>query len=356
MKKAILSASGKTLPLWFLVVLSIGIFLPASSVGSNRVAMVSLESVDLVAILHNLTERWEGTASHLPIAVEAHNRFSPLRGGKAVGMTDSIMRRSDLHALLHLALLLTGPPEFDLKERGVSGMQKTYLDRYLKALREFYLEADLRSFRGEHEAAIQALLGGFRQQADLEKAVDVCESYFGSKWDRYVIVFTPYLPGLRMSRLIESDGGPNPWVLFGPTKTETASDALRGGREFLRKIVFREIGRQFAIKALEGRKDLLDRNRRLLPLFAAENPERKPWHILFLRGLSSAIEIRLVREAFGEDVSPQVFEEFPGEEDRLVRLLNDLLEEYEDQRDRYETLADFMPQLLEHLEQRAQRD
>jgi hypothetical protein len=353
MKKGVAGMSAGTALLGLLGLFSVGISLPARPGESGRVTVVARETVDLSAVLHNLTGRWDAEAPHLGLAIEARERFFPLRKERAVALTDSILGKSDLHGFLHLALLLSEPPAFDLSGPGLSGARKGLVERYREALKDFYLKADFHSFEREHAAAVGARLDAFQRAVDEGKAVDVCEAYFGSRWGRYVLVFTPHLPGLRMSRLIESVGGPSPVVLFGPGFEEAGPDVLEADRRFLRRVVFRELGRQFAVRAMEGREDLLDRSRRLLSLLSSENPERKPWPVLFLRGLTSAFEIRLVRRAFDEDVSARVFEEFPGEEDRLVRLLDGLLEEYENRRDTYATLADFVPRLLQSLEEKA---
>jgi hypothetical protein len=334
-------------------IFSVGMSLPARPGESGRVTVVSREAVDLSAVLHNLTGRWDAEASPSDVAIEARERFFFLRKERAVALADSILGKSDLHGFLHLALLLSEPPGFELSGPGLSGSRKGLVEKYREALKDFYLKADFHSFEREHAADVRARLDGFQRAVDEGKAADVCEAYFGSRWGRYVLVFTPHLTGLRMSRLIESGGGPSPVVLFGQGFAGAGPDDPGGGREFLRRVVFRELGRQFAVRALEGREDLLDRSRRLLSLLPSENPERKPWPVLFLRGLTSAFEIRLVRRAFGEDVSARVFEEFPGEEDRLVRLLDGLLEEYENRRDTYATLADFVPRLLRSLAEKA---
>ena len=169
------------------------------------------------------------------------------------------------------------------------------------------------------------------------------EDYFGARKDGYVVVVSG-LVGKHAYGPRLSDGD---WTcvvtIMSPDATTDASA--------IRTLLLHEWGHSFLTPAIESSRELAGRYAYLYPAVrtAMQKQNYGNWSATLDEHVLRAVTARIVRLSDGEETAELMLQREEGRGFRYIRPLYNRLAVYEQDRERYPTFAEFVPELLKAL-------
>jgi hypothetical protein len=321
--------------------------------GGRTVTVVVSPKVELFAILAGLS----GAAPEYgapPLGGQARAWFKDHRDHPAVLAMGRLAQNGfRFDAVVALGLSFADPPALEPvfplsgnligRSYGLDQVEKvSRLLEVVELARRFAREADFGAYleakSQDYDALLQAVRG--RLAPGIPAAL---EGYFGSRKDGYVVV---------VSGLVGKNGyGPQlsdgDWsCVMTIMSPEATADAFA-----VRTLLLHEWGHSFVKPAIENSRELAGRYAYLYPAVrtAMEKQNYGNWSGTLEEHVLRAVTARIVRLSDGAETAELMLQREEGRGFRYIRPLYNRLAVYEQDRDRYPTFADFVPELLKAL-------
>jgi len=255
-------------------------------------------------------------------------------------------------AVASLGLSFSDPPDLEpvlplsdyLVGRGYGLDRVEKVSRLLEVVelaRRFAREAGFGAYLAaksrDYDALVQAVRG--RVAPGIPAAL---EGYFGSRKDGYLVVSGLVGKHAYGPRLSDGD-----WTclvtIMSPDATTDASA--------IRTILPHEWGHSFVKPAIEDSRELAGRYAYLYPAVRTAMTKRNYgiWSAALEEHVLRAVTARIVRLSDGAETAELMLQREEGRGFRYIRPLYNRLAVYEQDRERYPTFADFVPELLKAL-------
>lgn len=314
-----------------------------------------IELLAAVQVLSDYGERTRLITRHdFQYRREFQDSFAPFREHRAVALFARMSRRGfSFDAPVAAILCYSDPPELepqapvpDLVLRRAGGQEA--LDEFIESLRDFAVQSDFTAFFEDHEAYYERVTSGVRAVVKDVDDISLLEVYYGTRQHSYTIILAQlFHPGGFGPRVERADGSYDCYSVLGPVGVEGIWPRF-GSKEAFRHIVWHEFGHSFANPLIDGARQEVAR---FEPLFEALRPamERqayKNWHTCVCEHLVRAVTTRLADRELGAAAGAAALADERRRGFVYVEPLCRKLEEYERQRERYASLADFLPELL----------
>jgi hypothetical protein len=230
-------------------------------------------------------------------------------------------------------------------------LQQDSLELFRQALKDFYIEARCDSFFALQQVFLDKMVSTVRDSFTSKDILSVIEEYFGIRKEaKYDIILSPLMHSGGFS--IERTDEHELYALIGPNRVEGNSPVF--DRTFLEQdLVIHEFSHNYAnpivdqymnqTKALE--KDLFPPVRS-----SVEQEGYSTWESFMQELVVRATTIRIVGNLYGKEAARDLLDYEKSVGFGYVTELTDELKVYESQRDKYPTLADFYPRLIQRLE------
>jgi hypothetical protein len=296
-----------------------------------------------------------GTVDH-PIPQAAQRWFAPYADHAAVATVRRLFYIPDAgfacDALTSFILRRDEPPDLAARyPHSRSALDRAagdarVLDRLVDQLRDFYHVSRFASFWEEHAAAYQSIAG--RTAGDVragwagEDVVATLETYFGEERQAYVLIPTP----------MERPGGGTMDPMGEDRDHIVACFDCTVDKDWVLYLLYHEVGHGFVNPLAERYSALVARYE---PLYPPLEEAMRPWgYVTWTTALNEHVlraqNCRLRRQLLGDAAAEEQLDREEHQGFAYVRALDAQLAEYETQRARYPTLADFYPVLLTALD------
>jgi hypothetical protein len=321
--------------------------------GRRTLTVVVSPKVELFAVLAGLS----GAAPEYrapPLGGQAMVWFKDHRDHPAVLAMGRLAQSGfRFDAVATLGLYFSDPPDLEQalpltdylvgRSYGIDRVEReSRLLEVVELARRFAREADFGAYleakRRDYDALLQAVRG--RLAGGIPAAL---EDYFGARKDGYLVVVSG-LVGKHAYGPRLSDGD---WTcvvtIMSPDATTDASA--------VRTLLLHEWGHSFVTPAIEGSRELAGRYAYLYPAVRTAMAKQNygNWSATLNEHVLRAVTARMVRLSDGEETAELMLQWEEGRGFRYIRPLYNRLAVYEQDRDRYPTFADFVPELLKAL-------
>ncbi|UCD95203.1 MAG: DUF4932 domain-containing protein [Candidatus Zixiibacteriota bacterium] len=318
-------------------------------------------NVEMICTVLNLTDSWDERHTEFRMAVKAREIFLPFKDHAAVSATKVFMKKGWWHLYYcYLALYLSDFPEaallVDPSDPRIGRLLSVKLAGYVSALRDFYSDAKYYKYWIRERKAYEKLRKKIEKKVRGIDIAGILERFYGTSMDHYVIMPVTQLPDMSLHVERDSDRQRYAFCLFGPQSGDKGFDYDK--KDLTADFIFHEFSYSF-LEPLVRKHDSLLMNHSYIYEKVKDAMAEKghlSWGRVFSENLIRAIRTRLAGKAFGQKVTPEVLHEEIEAGYELVPVFDGILDLYEQDRARYTTFDDFMPELFTQLGRRITPD
>lgn len=312
--------------------------------------------IELMGVVQLLTDYPLVTDYASPYRADVRAYFAPLKDRRAARLFEAMDGEGFAFDAVPKAMLSrTAPPALTRRvpypERSVTAAGGAdSLRQFMAALRGFAQASDVQAFYRAHQGTYQALVDSAR--GPVGRAVGTLRDYLGTSLSGSVVVLGPLLHDGGFAARYEVEGKTEAYALIGPSGTEDGVPTFGPPRR-IASLTWHEFSHT-VVNPLT--RQHWDRLKALSALLDPISKEMKAagyggnWETVVSEHVIRAIEVRLSHRQFGAEAGKKKLAEEEKKGFRYVAPLARALKRYEQRRDRYPTLADFYPQLVEVFE------
>lgn len=327
-----------------------------SEPSKHKLEVIYSKNIEVFCTLINLTDYWEERHTDFPFAAEARKKFLPFQSHQVVNLTSKFLKKQWHTFFCHLALYLTDFPEAKV----TSSLPQEYLnwfeeelEAYVAAIRDFYHKADYEGFWKEKKRFYEDLRVNIEKKMERVDVPKILEDFYGMKKDRYFVVPAPQMPDMGLNVEIESDARLLSYYFQGPMEIEKGPNYFINIGDLINN-AFHEFGHTFLESILNRNNELLQKYDYIYKKVQKGMKRRGygTWHQVFIENLIRSIQARLMSKALGEKTAQLVLDIYSKQGFQLIHILHDITEEYERNREKYESFDSFLPVLFIRLDEK----
>jgi Domain of unknown function (DUF4932) len=234
-------------------------------------------------------------------------------------------------------------PEYALERAG--GRKR--LDPFMKELRSFARQSDFLSFFAAHRGTYDQVIENARPAA--EKAVSALARYSGMDLKGGTIALGPLLHGGGFAAFYDRPGGaPEAIALMGPSAVVDGFPVY-GSVTQIAGLTTHEFSHTFVNPLTERHREEVAKYAALYePIAEKMKAQAYPhWETTVNEHIVRAVTIRLAYLEGGQEVGDKELQKQKDRGFQYIEALTERLKEYESARDKYPTIAEFYPRLVE---------
>jgi hypothetical protein len=236
------------------------------------------------------------------------------------------------------------------------GGGKEELDSFAEELRNFAVDTNFIDFFTQHQSFYESILTPFSEGQNWSNVAVTLETFFGIEKASYSIILAPFMfPGGGIGAIIEDGTDTH---LFSIVLTGTIQDNLPqyGDPIYNRYLALHEFAHGFVNPIVEDHYDEFDQYLKLYwPAYSNMTKMKyTSWQIMLCEILIRAFSAWVYAGEFGEDKASNILD---NEEQRgfyFIRQIYDAYSEFMDNRDKFPTFEDFIPEIIEVLDRVSQ--
>lgn len=255
-------------------------------------------------------------------------------------------------------LYLSDPPELEIVTPFSDYLVKRAWDEenltgFVQALRDFATKSDFMKFFDDNKDFYQEMTGGVADKIGDKNYIDMIENYYGMRQHSYNIILAPlFHPGGFGPRIERADGSFDIFYIGGPKGMENGIPTYGTEKNF-RYLAWHEFSHSFVNPLFSDNKDQAKKYSALYkPIKEKMTAQAYPtWEIAVNEHIVRAVTVRLAYIYDGEKAGKQALNNERSSGFIYINGLVDKLKEYEGNRDKYATFADFYPELLTAFDQ-----
>ncbi len=291
--------------------------------------------------------------------------FSPYKDHRAVTLFATMSAKGfSYDAPPAVMLYLSDPPELRVErpftnylEMRAGGEEK--LGKFLAALRDFARETKFMEFFKEHGGFYSQVVSGVKGLLGDLDVVGVLERYFGMELTQsYTVILVPLFQGNYGPRVGQADGTDAFYSICGNHGVSAVGHPLFGSAEGFRHLLWHEFGHSFINPLVEKHREQLAQYASLHKPIAEAMKQQAygDWETCVKEHIVRAVTVRLTIRTRGPLVAAGALlsERMLGF--AYIGPLCRRLGEYETQRDKYPTFADFCPRLIDVFRELAEKE
>ena len=258
----------------------------------------------------------------------------------------------------HAELLFPLPDVFISRyaEDGDLEAARNCIDRFIAALNDFYRDADVETFFEKHRAVYDGVLDEVRKNLPPKDFAETMESYYGEEKAGFMLIPSPLMyDGFGFGHQVETKEGMRVLNVFGPkVRIETMTDSVFGfdDAEGIERVSVHEFGHSFVNPLVD-----LPENRKIVDSYvhlfepvrgAMSRSGYRTWEVTVKELIVRLGEVRIAL-AMGDEERANRIRDYQINERKFIYLpiLEESIRVYEQNRDRYPSLADYFPVLLD---------
>jgi hypothetical protein len=320
-----------------------------------------LELLAVVQMLNGEGKRHKGTINDFDMAYrrDAETHFGPSKDHRAVNLVAEMSAAGFCYDAPATAMLhLTTPPDLEVATpftdyliARAGGEER--LDEFRRALAEFARDTRFMTFYGAHKNTLDQLVASLGGVPWGEGCISALQDYMGMTQASYSMILVPLFAGGYGPRLLRPDGRYDLYAIWGGKRVANGITAP-GSPQELSVMAWIAFGFSFGRPDTEDdANDLAREMERTSVLYEPLAAQVKGntwgnWSDCMNRHLVEAIMLRLAAREFGPDAAAAQLQDSKARSGLYyVEPLCRRLQEYEQHRDKYPTIFDFVPRLLD---------
>lgn len=336
----------------FLVGACVGKSSPRQSVTARETRVVVDRRIELLGILQVLTEYPLTTQLDLSYNSEIRARFAAHANHPAVSSFRSMWKQKFPFSSVPDAVMSFTPPPHLAPRRPVSAEAleaaggAAQLGSFIAQMRDFAVRSDFGSFFAQKQPYYRQIIA--RAEPAVKAAVAPLETYLGTNLGDTTVVLGPTLhDGGFLSSYTNEAGQPEIYAFIGP---QSVADGIAdfGTTERLEPLISHEFAHSVINPLTDAHFSEVQASSHLFAALASKMKENgySTWKQTVYEHIIRAITVRLTARSRGEAAGRTALD---GEVRRgfvYVPALASKLQQYEQDRGRYPTIASFFPELL----------
>ncbi|BFP43455.1 hypothetical protein FGF1_43000 [Flavobacteriaceae bacterium GF1] len=316
---------------------------------------------------------WPGEYPTRPMCVAAQNYFEPFKNHPAIKLSDSLLQNEIFYfdELTEILLYMEDFPSTDFKyplENSPYSDRTGIINKWVKSLSEFYVDANVASFLNENEAFYEGARQEVLKNLPSKDFVNLIEEYYRERKIKYTILPAPEMPtggayGYRgIGPYVHTSDGMLIYQVISaslPVEKDSLSNEYHyfgfDNKEFVLRNSYHEFGHAFVnpILAKKGNKALLKKYEHLFtPELQKVMDEQNydSWFDCVAEHLVRLGEIRLAERSNHKEWAKEL-RQYHTEELHFIFLpeFESKIKEYEKD-DQYKSFEQFLPNLLGELD------
>ncbi len=324
----------------------------------SKIVNVSVDPrIELLSAVQLLSNYFILTQLDFQYKKEMLDYFSPFKSHPAV--TKFIEMSSidfNYDAPPTAMLFLSNPPELKIVTPftdyiiGRAG-GKDNLESFIEDLRDFAIKSNFMDFFNSHKDFYSILIKDTGMKLGDYKDVSTLESFYGISQNSYNIILAPLF----------HNGGYGPEIKTGPSKYDiygiigpssvSSSVPFFSSEESLRDLVWHEFSHSF-VNPITGK--YIDEVNKYSNLFLPlkdimETQAYTTWEICVNEHIVRAVVAKFTEKVSGQDAAETVLSNEVKNGFVYIRGIYDLINVYENNRDKYPAFEDFSPEILNYF-------
>jgi hypothetical protein len=330
----------------------------ASAAGTDRGYTLTVDPrIELLAVVQHFSSWAPGghIKSSTTYKQDVDGYFAEFSGHRAVAMVESLVAAGFTHdAPVAFMLHHTDPPELALRHLYSDYLVdraggEEHLERFADALRDFARASDFMQFYDQHRDLYDLQVAEVEELTSGLDYVGTLQTFFGDSRKSYGIILSPLFAG-GYGITVLTDDGHEIYGVLGPC-------ALRDSRvtfaclDYIESISLHEWSHSFVNPLVDANYARFEQSEPLYaPIAGMMRIQAYPtWRIALYEHIVRASEIHL-RDRLREDFDKGKFLNYQeGKGFWYIARIDSLLGVYEEHRNRYAALADFMPVIADEL-------
>ena len=327
----------------------------------NKFEVSCIKNIEVFSTLINLTDYWDKLRTDFPYASEIRDKFLPLKEHEAVKLTDRFIKQGWWQInFYNMALLITEFPD-SKPIKSSRWFESEKIAAYLKEVNDFYKKSNYEEFWMQKQEFYKYLKKSIVEKFRKEKVniIPIMEDFYGMEYDIYNMIPAPQLTGMGLHVEIDNSGKKWAYYIKGPSgsnKTQKGENYFVNSKDLI-YFAFHEFGHSFLEPLLFSNfKGLND------CLYIYENVKEgmdqkgySRWDRVFMENFIRAIQARLTIKAWGEEMSQKLLNTEYKNGYKLVLIFDEILDEYEQNRDKYSNFKSFFPLVFTKLDQKMKK-
>lgn len=234
--------------------------------------------------------------------------------------------------------------------------RREVLQELQKELKKFAEESGFSSFFDKHQQTYRAITTQIRQTLRDRDYVKILEDYFGSRLRSYTLIPVPLLNVWAVGLQVAHRNGIHAYSIIGPVGITEGALPFFGDEKRLSELIYHEFGHSFVNPITDRYRQEVDRfAKSLFPMIQSQMTAQyyPEWQLAVNEHILHAIVGRVFAHQYSESEAEAFLQQQEARGFLYVQSIYELLQEYEQQRDRYPDFASFYPRILElfaHLE------
>jgi len=321
----------------------------------EKIYISNPKNIEVICTLINLTDYWDKRHTDFPFSENVRENFLPYKEHKAVKMTADLLNKGwwqmyFFNIAVGITELPEGKPKFESR-----WFQMDQIKNYISLLQDFYKESNYEEFWTNNHDFYTELQGSIAKRYK-EKDIDIVqimEDFYGLKFDEYHIVPAPQLVDMGLHVEVNTKTSYSTFYFNGPLGKDKAK---KEGDYFapissLIYTAFHEFGHSFLEPILQKNNNLLKKYS-----YIYENAKKgmaqkgyRSWDRVFIENLIHAVQICLMKKAWDKEAAEKSLEREYNNGYFLIKDMYEILQNYENNRDKYKSFEKFMLVVFEEL-------
>lgn len=291
--------------------------------------------------------------------------FSPYKDHRAVTLFAAMSAKGfSYDAPPAVMLHLSDPPELGVERPFTNYLEmraggEEQLEKFVGALRDFARETKFMEFFKEHGGFYSQVVSGVKGLLGDLDVVGVLERYFGMELTQsYTVILVPLFQGNYGPRVRQVDGTYAFYSICGNHGVSALGHPLFGSAEGFRHLLWHEFGHCFINPLVEKHRGQLAQYASLHKPIAEAMKQQAygDWETCVKEHIVRAVTVRLTMRTRSPLVAASAVLSERMRGFAYIGPLSRRLREYETQRDKYPTFADFCPRLIDVFRELAEKE
>jgi hypothetical protein len=318
-------------------------------------------NIEVAAILYLISDI--GLNAHQgSLSYEAKQHFDHYSDHEVIGFLNEFIDQDGLWAPIHLFLQIDKFPDAALSSAKYAEMdfkaKYTLINQFIESANDFFRKADVTKFLEEHIDYYTKCIYEVRKNIPDENFIPTMEHYYGISFSSYNFIPSPAIyPGIGVAYSIENNNSIDIYYIGGSIEDVDSTQQYQFSFDSpsdIREMSVHEFGHSFVNPITNDieNKSLIEKFNYLFePIKDAMRNQAYPdWHTCVNEHIVRLGEIRIAL-AMNDTISANKLREQYIEQRKFIYLsvLENKITEYENNRDRYHSFAEFFPELIESL-------
>jgi len=234
---------------------------------------------------------------------------------------------------------------------GFAAHSSDSLKLYLNALKQFYKDSQFHAFYQEHQMFYDSLVNKVKKTVDSVDLAGILEKHYGTAQHSYTLVLSPLFLDAGMSTWIKRNNGNDLYSIIGPDADSKVTPNF-DTRWLMQFLVIHEFSHPFCNPLIDRYYSSLAKDSCLwLPIKKQMVREGNgTWKTVLYELLTRANEIGLVREIYGKADADKIYNDYIKKNYIYLEGLVPIIDEYNSNRDKYKTLDNIMPKVVDYFD------